>query len=153
MSDNSVVSVKILEVNEVSFSMKSLPENIHEVEFGKNLQYGLGFNLSVDHKSNIFRIRILVNYSVNTVNDIMVSSEVDVVFQVKNLNNVVKVDELTKKMDIQNEFLSTLVGVCIGTSRGVLSTKTKGTPFAKAPLPIINSKDVVSKMMGVQVKK
>jgi hypothetical protein len=151
MSDKNEVSVKILEVIEVSFSMKPLPENINEVEFGKNLQYGLGFSLSIDHKSNKFRIRTLVNYSVNDVNDIKVSSEVDVVFLVKNLNKVVRLDKQTKKMDIQNEFLATLIGVCIGTVRGVLSTKTKGTPFAKAPLPIINSKDIVLKMKDTQI--
>jgi hypothetical protein len=146
MSDKDVVSIKILEVNEIAFSMKPLSEDINELEFGKNLQYGLGFNLNIEQKSNTFRIRTLVNYSINKINDIMVSSEVEVVFHVKNLNKVVLLDEQTKKLDIQNEFLATLIGVCIGTSRGVLSTKTKGTPFATVPLPIINSKDVVLKM-------
>lgn len=148
MSDKKLVSVKILEVKEVSFSMKPLPSSISEVEFGKNLQYGLGFNLNIDHKNEVFRIRILVNYSLNEVNDIIVSSEVEIGFHIKNLKEVVNLDEQTKKLDIKNDFLATLIGVCIGTARGVLSTKTKGTLFAKAPLPIINSKDVILKMKG-----
>ncbi|GEM_PF-1489465 len=153
MSNKDDVSIKILEINEVAFSMKPLSEDINKLEFEKNLLYGLGFNLNIDLKSNTFKIRTLVNYAVYTVNNIIVSSEVEVVFLVKNLTKVVSTDEQTKEMHIRNEFLATLIGVCIGTSRGILSTKTKGTPFAKVPLPIINSQDVVLKMKDSQISK
>ncbi len=143
MSEKKTVSIKILEINEISFSMKSLPESIKDIEFGKNLQYGFGFNFSIDHKNEIFRIRSIVDYSVIEIKESVVSLEVDVIFHVKNLKEVVTTNEETKKMEVNNDFLATLVGVCIGTIRGVLSTKTKGTLLAKVPLPIINSKEFV----------
>ena len=146
MNDSKPVSIKILEINEVSFALNSIPDSIEQIEFGVNLQYGFGFNFSIDHKTEIFKIRTIVNYKINEIQETVVSLEVDIRFHVINLKEVVNFEKETRKLDIGNDFLATLIGVCIGTVRGILATKTKGTPFAKVPLPIINSKDVVLKM-------
>jgi hypothetical protein len=146
MSEKKSVSIRVLEINEVSFSLNPIPSHIEQIEFGKNLQYGFGFNFNIDHKTEIFNIRTIVNYTITDIKEAVVSLVVDIRFHVINLKEVVTFEKETKRLDIKNDFLATLIGVCIGTVRGVLSTNTKGTSYSKVPLPIVNSKDVVLKM-------
>jgi len=148
MSEKKNVLIKILEINEISFNHKQLPVPAEEVEFGKNLLFGLGINMGFDFNKELLKLKLLINYNLPEQNFEVLSIEVEIIFHIKNLSAAVRKDKKTNRVDIKDDLLSTLLGVLIGTSRGILSTKTKGTPLAKFPLPIINVKDVLS-----QIKK
>ena len=58
------------------------------------------------------------------------------IFEIIDLNNLVEIkdDVITDVSGIT----PTLVGIAIGTIRGLIISKTAGTPLADYPLPIIN---------------
>ncbi len=146
MNESRDVLISIKEINEISFNLKPLPIPIEEVVFGKNLIYGIGFNLEFDVPNEILKLKLLVNYTLNEINENIVSIENEIVFHIINLNDVVKHEADASKLSINDDFLATLLGVCIGTSRGILSTKTKGTPIARFPLPILNAVEIIKQM-------
>lgn len=148
MSEKKNVLIKILEINEISFNYKPFPIPLEDIEFGKNLTYGLGINLNFDFKNEILKLKLLLNYTLNEPNDSVLKLESEIVFHIKNLNKAIVPNEKEEKVNINDDLLSTLLGVSIGSSRGILSTKTKGTSLASFPLPIINVKDVLQ-----QIKK
>ena len=75
----------------------------------------------------------------------MVEIEAMMIFDIKNMAKVVQSDN-EGQYQINDEFLATLAGICIGTVRGILAANTKGNPFAKFPLPIINPKELIEQM-------
>lgn len=146
MSEKKDILIKILEINEISFNNKSLPIPVEEVEFGKNLVYGLGINLDFDFKNEILKLKLLLNYTLNELNESVLQLETEIVFHIKNLNKAIVPNTEEKKVNINDDLLSTLLGVSIGSARGILSTKTKGTSLVIFPLPIINVKKVLKQI-------
>ncbi len=146
MSEKKDILIKILEINEISFNNKSLPIPVEEVEFGKNLVYGLGINLDFDFKNEILKLKLLLNYTLNELNESVLQLETEIVFHIKNLNKAIVPNTEEKEVNINDDLLSTLLGVSIGSARGILSTKTKGTSLVIFPLPIINVKEVLKQI-------
>ncbi len=149
MSENKNVLIKILEINEISFNYKPFPIPAEEVEFGKNLIYGIGINMNFDFDKEILKLKLLLNYKLNELNDFVLQLESETVFHIKNLNKAIVKNEEENKVDIKDDLLSTLLGVCIGATRGILATKTRGTAFSAFPLPIINVKDFLKNMKEI----
>jgi len=146
MSDKKDVLIKILEINEISFNYKPFPIPVEDIEFGKNLIYGLGINLNFDFENEILKLKLLLNYTINEINDSVLKLESEIVFHIKNLNKAIVPNEKDNKVNINDDLFSTLLGVIIGSTRGILSTKTRGTAFSAFPLPIINVKDVLKQI-------
>jgi hypothetical protein len=146
MPETADLQIRIKEINEVSFTFKPIPIPEEQVVFGKNLLYAIGLDIKLDLTTEIIKLKLLVNYSLADINDIILSLESEVVFHVINLKAVTKKEDNQKNININDEFLATLLGVCIGTSRGILSTKTKGTIIAKYPLPILNPNDILKQI-------
>lgn len=152
MPEKIDLQIGIKEINEISFSNKPLPISEDEVVFGKNLVYGIGLNININLDEELITLRLLVNYTL-TNNEIVTSLESEIVFHIINLRNAVKQDEDKKRVNIVDDLMATLLGVSIGTARGILSTKTRGSQMAKFPLPIINAKDVISQMKNSKNKE
>jgi hypothetical protein len=74
-----------------------------------------------------------------------VSIETELVFEIPNLSSIVKF-ESDDQLQIENNFLATIAGDCIGTTSGLLASNTKGSPIAKFPLPILNPTEIIENM-------
>lgn len=146
MAETADLQISIKEINEISFTLKPIPIPEDQVVFGKNLLYAIGLNIDLDLANEIVKLKLIVNYTFANLNDIVLALESEIVFHVINIKAVTKQEVDKNIVNINDEFLSTLLGVCIGTSRGILSTKTKGTVIAKYPLPILNPKDILMQM-------
>ncbi|BDX38456.1 hypothetical protein CYCD_18110 [Tenuifilaceae bacterium CYCD] len=152
MPEKIDLQIGIKEINEISFSNKPLPISEDEVVLGKNLVYGIGLNININLDEELITLRLLVNYTL-TNNEIVTSLESEIVFHIINLRNAVKQYEDKKRVNIVDDLMATLLGVSIGTARGILSTKTRGSQMAKFPLPIINAKDLISQMKNSKNKE
>ncbi len=139
------VQIKINEINEISSNLKPLPLPIDEIAFGKNLSIGLGIQFNVITEQNLFHFYTKVIYSVIDFEEPVMELESEVVFEIKNISNVVR-EVADNKLEVDDEFLATIAGVCIGTIRGLLASITKGNPLAKFPLPILNPKEVLANL-------
>ena len=73
-------------------------------------------------------------------------------FEVVDLNDVVKVDETLKKIDFPKSLLCTFLSVSMGSLRGVLYERVKGTELVNYFLPLVDM-DVLLGINMFVVKK
>lgn len=129
----------------MSFSYEALPVPIDNLILGDNLTFGLGFEFKISKDEELFYMQSTISYLYKENPSPLLSFSNEIIFKIENINEVVK-EEKGEILEINDEFLVTLAGVCIGTTRGLLCAKTKGTDWANFPLPLLNPKDVVEDM-------
>lgn len=136
------LKVSIVEINEISYKQTQPPIPNEDLVFGENLILGLVFNFEINAENEIFKHKTLIRFIIEGYEEPIIELETELIYHVINLKNVAKE---TKKgeMDIDDNFLATLTGVSLGTSRGILAKNTKGTSLAKFPLPILNSSEIL----------
>ena len=131
MSTTENIQMRLLSVNEVSFSMdlSNVDENINP----DDLQIGFANQIIPDIEKNTISIIFGVQYVYETkkVLDCIYKFS----FEVMDLSRFVVVDGDNITISyIMPHFLS----VIIGTMRGILVVRTAGTLFAKYPLPMFD---------------
>ena len=137
------LSINIKEISEVSYRQSPLPISQDEIIYGENLIIGLGFDFSINIDEELFDLKTLIRYIIEGIAEPILELETNISFHVINLKSVISESE-KGQLDIDDNFLSTLMGVCIGTSRGILSNNTKGTEMSKYPLPLLNPTDILN---------
>lgn len=145
MEENKDIQISLSEINEISFYLNPVPIPIEQIKFGKNLNLEIGFRFDVNQEMGIFKFYTSVNYTIQELTGPIVGIETEIVFEIPNLSSLVKLEN-GEQLQIENNFLATLAGVCIGTTRGVLAANLKGNPMAKFPLPILNPTEILEKM-------
>lgn len=145
MEEKKEIQINLREINEISFYLKPIPIPIEEIKFGVNLNLGIGFRFDVNLELGLLKFYTLVNYSIIEIKDPIVGLETEIIFEIQDLSSVVKV-EINEQLQIENNFLATLAGVCIGTTRGLLAANTKGSPMARFPLPVLNPTEILENM-------
>jgi hypothetical protein len=143
MKKQEAINIRIKEINQCTFNLnqKTLPKD--EIEIGKNLSIGLGFNFNVDFENNLFHFFTLITYKNHNTDESVLELETEMIFELKDLKLVVKKQKTPGDFNINDDLIITLAGVAIGTSRGLLASNTKGTPLSKFPLPILNPKELI----------
>src|SRR6056297_1958920 len=131
MKKQQDINIRIKEINQCLFNLnqKSLPKD--ELEIGKNLSIGIGFNFKVNFESNLFYFFTLISYKNRNTDESVLELETEIVFELNDLKLVVKQQKESKDLNINDDIMVTFAGVAIGTSRGVLASNTKGTPLSK----------------------
>lgn len=143
MKKQEAINIRIKEINQCTFNLnqKTLPKD--EIEIGKNLSIGLGFNFNVDFENNLFHFFTLITYKNHNTDESVLELETEMIFELNDLKLVVKKQKTPGDFNINDDLIITLAGVAIGTSRGLLASNTKGTPLSKFPLPILNPKELI----------
>jgi len=144
MTKNKEINIQIKEIKEISFFLKPLPLPLNQIELGKNLLFGLGFNFKANIESEMFTFRTVVKYNMEDIQEPVVELENEIVFYIQNISAVVSI--VNEEMEIRDDLLTTLAGVAIGTTRGMLAVNTKGSHWDKFPLPILNPKEIIKAM-------
>jgi hypothetical protein len=67
----------------------------------------------------------------------------ELVFVVDNLDDFTDLAEEGKEPKVERLMLGTLLGIAYSTVRGIIYTRTQGTPFAKALLPVADPKTFI----------
>lgn len=145
MKEEKEISISIKEIIELSFNQKPLPSSIKEEDLANEIALGLSFRFNVDFDKETFKFNSVVSYTLKETNSILLELESEIVFEINNITSVVKATD-QDELNIDNDILITLAGVSIGTTRGILSTKTKGNILSKFPLPILNPQEVLKEM-------
>lgn len=144
MKKKNEIQISILEIKEKSFNFRTLPIPIEEIAFGDNIKLGIGFQFNANQKESRFSFSTFVKYEIDDVSEPVIELETEIIFKIKNLLDVVRFKK-DNELEVNDNFLATIAGVCIGTTRGVLATNTKGNPLAKFPLPILNPTELLSR--------
>ena len=139
---NTELKVSIVEINEISYKQSQPPIPNEDLVIGENLIFGLAFSFDINVENEIFKHKTLIRFIIEGYEEPIIELETELVFHVINLKNVVK-EIKNGTMDIDDNFLATLTGVSLGTSRGILAKNTKGTLLSKFPLPILNPAEIL----------
>lgn len=145
MEEIKDIQISIDEIKEISFFVNQAPVPIDQIEIGEDLSIGIGFEFDVNLEINKFKFYTTVNFSVQEHPEPLVGIETEIIFDIPNLSAVVKIEK-NEQLQIEDKFLATLAGVCIGTTRGMLAANLKGSPMAKFPLPILNPTEIIENM-------
>jgi len=145
MKEKKEISISIKEINELSFNQKPFPANLDIEKLADEVAIGLLFHFDVNIEAGIFKFVTQVSYTLKATNTSLLEMENEIIFEIENIETVIKVVG-EDKLDIKDNFLTTLAGVSIGTTRGILSSKTKGNVLSKVPLPILNPEEVLKQM-------
>jgi len=145
MEEIKDIQISIDEIKEISFFVNQAPVPIDQIEIGEDLSIGIGFEFDVNLEINKFKFYTTVNFSVQEHPEPLVGIETEIIFDIPNLSAVVKIEK-NEQLQIEDKFLATLAGVCIGTTRGMLAANLKGSAMAKFPLPILNPTEIIENM-------
>jgi hypothetical protein len=149
MKEDKDIQISIVEINEISFNLAPLPIPVEEIKFGENLVLQVGVNFDGSPENETIRFFTLINWILTGVEQPIVSLETELVFEIQNLAEVFKIEE-DGNFQIENNFLATLAGVALGTSRGILAVNVKGSPMSKFPLPILNPTEILDNIRQQQ---
>jgi hypothetical protein len=139
MAKAKEVQVKLLKVKELSFSCTDIVNDLDKSIIEKDLHIEIGFNFHIKKDVNEFIIGTLILYLFKK--DEILKYENQTFFSVLNIDQVVTSDN--DKINIKDEFLLSLLGVVIGTTRGMMIKNTMGKKINEFPLPILNPKELL----------
>lgn len=139
------ISIAINEIKEIGFAYKPLPLPVDEIELGKNLTFGMRFQFEIDSEKELFKFQTNIQYLIDGYEGSYLDFSNIIVFKVLNISDALK-EENGEIIEVNDNLITSLMAVCIGTTRGLLAASTKGTDWARFPVPILDPKQVVKDM-------
>lgn len=140
------IEMKLLKVKEVGFCLNTEAiDSISDFDINK-LQIEFGFKADPKLDVNIFTLSILVRYMYEIDAKLERIAELSTanVFEINDLSSFIKCND--EGIQDVSGILPTLVGVAVGTLRGLLLAKTAGTILSDYPLPIVNPTELCEGM-------
>lgn len=125
------VLVRLIAVKELAFSINysELKENESEVLFN----FGFQINPIIEKDEVTVFLRVTIS---SPSHQTLLNLDSSYEFAVPDLNSLIKVKE-NGETEIES-IPAHLLNVAVGTSRGLIVSKTAGTPLSKYPLPIVD---------------
>lgn len=138
----------------VSIDNERYAPNFEGVDFSSIPEEKLKFQYKIDTVIQMSKDTILVipciRYSYEG-NELLVANAV-FTYSVLNLDSAIAVDKENQKINVKADIFPSLVGAAYNTLRGIVYSRTSGTPLAKYPLPMIEVKTLVEKN-GISVEE
>ncbi|MDY0173936.1 MAG: hypothetical protein RBR62_01955 [Bacteroidales bacterium] len=146
------IEIRLLKVQEISFYVDSSLYAEKESIKANNLNISFGLRLRPNIQHNILELYLVVVYKVNE-NEERKILEIESLntFRIKNIKDLLKINE--DSIEDISGIIPTLVGVAVGTIRGMLVNKTTGTPLDKYPLPMVNPETLCENILRKQRTK
>ena len=142
-------------------SMQLRLDNIHELEYryratprkmmkykGEPVHVNLSVSVYPDLHENLLELVTGVQYVVleDGFPEELLTYKIALLYWVCNLSQYVQAQH--QKVSVSSELLSIMLGVGVGSLRGMLTLRTDKTVFSHFPLPIINISHVIATMKG-----
>ena len=89
------------------------------------------------------RIRVQTGVIYSVEGESLCEFIISTTFYLEPFSEIVSIDENRKTVSFKTEVVSTLLNIAFGILRGALYEKTKGTPLASFPLPLIPIPELV----------
>jgi hypothetical protein len=130
------IEMKFSKIQETVFYINTEELNIIESFNPDILNIEFGFKVDFQIEVDTLVIHLMVKFQYDSQNIKLLELITANTFQIKDLKEYVKVSDNAFQDNIG--FMPTLIGLSIGTIRGILHTRTQGTKLAEHPLPIVN---------------
>ncbi|MCX6272551.1 MAG: hypothetical protein NTU44_15300 [Bacteroidetes bacterium] len=145
------IDVKIHEVRELEFFCKEISNELIPDIDQTNIQLGFGLKIGTNKDQKTLEISLKIIYSCKIKSEIcnLLSFETLVTFHISNYDKVVFFNE-PNVPSFDEGFLISMLGVTIGTARGMIFTKTTGHFINKFYLPILNPQELFKALVKSQ---
>lgn len=131
------IEIRLLKVQEISFYVDSSLYVRKESIKPDDLNISFGLKLTPDIQHDLLELYVVATYNANEKEgEKILEIESLNTFEIKDIKDLLIVNE--GAIEDKSGIIPTLVGVAIGTIRGMLVAKTAGTPLDKYPLPMVN---------------
>lgn len=149
MKTNLQLSPKKVQESNISLRLSSLKilsfsvNNDSKLKSIKNIIFSLGVKMKIDSNNNRVEVVVIVKvFSEKTkkteIGEVITSNT----FEVKNLKRHIK-DSNENFNTIPFNLASSIVGISVSNTRGILITKAAGTILSDAIIPIINPSELI----------
>lgn len=137
-SNGKNIEIKLLNIKESHVFIDSEVLTSHDFNIEKTT-IEIGFKSDIEAEQNIFVLHLSVIYKISDTKIVEIITANT--FNVKALKKVINLEENNKFQD-KSGLVPILLGIAIGTMRGILFSKTVGTKLSEYPLPLINPTDL-----------
>jgi len=138
------VKYRIEEIKEEKFYINNLPQEILDQIDKNRIKIGFGVllkpNLAEDKLTIGFKV--VYTYDINGTEEEIIVLEFHTTFTLENYKPIISKDA-EGLVNINDKFLINLFGIIIGTARGILCTKTRGSILNQFYLPVLDPKEVL----------
>lgn len=132
-------------IKTVSFSY-NIPDDLpqSQEDFQINYQISPALGVNIEEKLIILNVKILgiIIMVDNEKNDEILKAEIRIAFRTEQIQLIFDTKKNPESPDFVREnsrgFISSLIGIAIGTTRGMLIEKLAGTPYMNKYLPPMN---------------
>lgn len=109
------------------------------------IEYQNTFQLKVIKESSEVAILSIIKLFLTETNELFAELKVECFFEVNPFDVAIKLKNNNSEFEVPNDLLIHLTSLSVGTVRGILHEKLKGTPLQNEVLPLINPKELLSK--------
>jgi hypothetical protein len=142
VTSNMEIQLRLIKVQETGFFMDTAKLSSITNKNPELFNIEIGLQVLPDLSKDLLDLELIVRYLLreDSVNNKVVELQTSNLFEIHNLSNVLSITdtELTDK----NNVIPTLVGIALGTLRGILVVKGAGTILNEYPIPIVNPTDL-----------
>lgn len=137
--DQIVLQIALNKIKELSYQEASRLEQILRMKGSKEIQIGFTVSMEPDQQNNIldFRLGVVYYTVIESVRHQLVEYKALFTFEILGLEEHLQAAEL-ERIAIKPELFSLLLGIAVGSVRGMLAVKMSGSLLDNYPLPIIN---------------
>lgn len=143
-TETKKISIRLLKILENSFYIDLSPLRTLDEIKPDSIKFELGFKLDINEDNDYLDLFLNIQYLFQDKNTKILEAETINSFEIEDLKN--QIERKGEQFTDKSGFLPTILGVGLGTIRGVIVAKTAGTILVDYPLPIINPTDILNNL-------
>ncbi len=144
MDNNNQISLNLRysKINVLRYSQY----DINSFDFTKEalIEYQSSFQIKIIQETSEIAILSTVKLVITETKELFAELKVENFFELKPFDIAVKLKDNKTEFEIPNDLLTHLTSLVVGTIRGILHEKLKGTLLQKEVFPLINTKELVN---------
>ena len=142
ITSNIEIQLRLIKVQETGFFMDTAKLSSITNTDPELFNIEIGLQVLPDLTKDVLDLQLIVRYLLreDSENIKVVELQTSNFFKIFNLSNVLSITD--KELTDKNNVIPTLVGIALGTLRGILVVKTVGTILSEYPIPIVNPTDL-----------
>jgi hypothetical protein len=142
MDDNkhSTFGMRFSKINVLRYSQYDISN--FDVSKDALIEYQTNFQFKIQKESSEIVILGNVKLFLIETKELFAELKVECFFELKPFDDAIKQKE--NSYDVPNDLLISLTTIVIGTIRGILHEKLKGTPLQKEVYPLMNTKELMN---------
>lgn len=136
------IQLRLIKVQETGFFMDTAKLSSITNTDPELFNIEIGLQVLPDLTKDLLDLQLIVRYLLHedSKNVKVVELQTSNIFKIFNLSNVLSITD--KELTDKNNVIPTLVGIALGTLRGILVVKAAGTILNEYPIPIVNPTDL-----------